>query len=822
MSSFGLIQIIVISVGLVACFPAATATPQHSNDVEEVDWSAVYKHHEAVGKHRVHHHHHDHEHSEDAAAIDASYLDEIEDNDRVASAQKKHVGHHCIHDEVKMIDIPAGTVDYGVDVKQALLDTHTKRGQPDFHHLQKTLTDRHQRKGKSAFASDDQQIPTPTAFPHHQVSHEFMEMSADGSMKRLRSEQAVSYVGSAFRNIRIKYFFNVDGNGQCSTVGQTVTTYRGTTTRCTAADILTASMKSYIMDTIMARGTEYLMDALNVIPVVGNLTISTTRCGASPGIIVPEVHRTVGVDNADFILYVTANPLGTAASTVAFAATCLSDQNLRPIAGSINFVPQALGNNIANKASQANLDVNTAIHESSHALGYTSFFTNGYVNMSGSRVPGGIVSAYDSTLQKTTTKMTSPRVVAAARAYFNCSTLAGVEIEDQGGAGTSGVHWEKRILGQEYIAGVLSTSATYISSLTLAYFEDTGHYTANYAFAQDGGMQWYKNKGCTVLSQKCNSAANRASGEFCFDTNSQSNYCTNDRTAGGYCDVSIFSSALPSNFQYFTDATLGSRVIVDDYCPSVLPYTNKVCIEASNVDSQDIYGNLYNPASRCFVSNLIQTDFDLGSPQDTRCFPYSCSALTGSILINIRGQTARCPNDRTAGYADLSRVSGYQGVILCPAASLFCADLNAPTPAPTPAPPTPVPTPAPPGYTPAPAPVVHSAKVWFNSSMPTNCVNRTPCAANLSSLFPACRLIAKRLTQCYGTNCQAEVMAWTAQAGYTAKCSNVDDFALECVDSFVGAAALCALATGSATSMAGISAVVLLLLMIAQFWAIVV
>ncbi|CUG00224.1 Hypothetical protein, putative, partial [Bodo saltans] len=134
MSSFGLIQIIVISVGLVACFPAATATPQHSNDVEEVDWSAVYKHHEAVGKHRVHHHHHDHEHSEDAAAIDASYLDEIEDNDRVASAQKKHVGHHCIHDEVKMIDIPAGTVDYGVDVKQALLDTHTKRGQPDFHH----------------------------------------------------------------------------------------------------------------------------------------------------------------------------------------------------------------------------------------------------------------------------------------------------------------------------------------------------------------------------------------------------------------------------------------------------------------------------------------------------------------------------------------------------------------------------------------------------------------------------------------------------------------------------------------------------------------
>jgi hypothetical protein len=357
---------------------------------------------------------------------------------------------------------------------------------------------------------------------------------------------------------------------------------------------------------------------------------------------------------------------------------------------------------------------------------------------------------------------------------------------------------------------VLSSSRTYISSLTLAYFEDTGHYTANYALAQDGDMQWFKNKGCAAPQQKCSSVTNKASDEFCFDPNSKSNYCTNDRTSGGYCGVTTFSSPLLSHFQYFTDAKLGSRVVVDDYCPSVLPYTDKVCIEATNVDSQDIYGNLYHSASRCFVSNLIQTDFDLGTPQDTRCFPYSCSALTGSILINVRGQTARCPSDRTAGYADLSRVAGYQGTILCPAASLFCADINAPTPAPTPAPPTPAPTPAPPGFTPAPAAVVHTAKVWYNASMPTNCVNRTPCAANLASLFPACRLMAKRLTQCYGTNCQDEMMAWAASAGFAAKCSNVDDFALECVDSFVGAAALCTLATGSA-SIVGASAIVLLL-----------
>ena len=34
-----------------------------------------------------------------------------------------------------------------------------------------------------------------------------------------------------------------------------------------------------------------------------------------------------------------------------------------------------------------------------------------------------------------------------ARAYFNCSTLEGVELENQGASGTRGMHWEARILG---------------------------------------------------------------------------------------------------------------------------------------------------------------------------------------------------------------------------------------------------------------------------------------------------------------------------------------------------------------------------------------
>ena len=35
---------------------------------------------------------------------------------------------------------------------------------------------------------------------------------------------------------------------------------------------------------------------------------------------------------------------------------------------------------------------------------------------------------------------------AEGRRYFGCESLVGVQLEDQGGSGTAGSHWEKRIL----------------------------------------------------------------------------------------------------------------------------------------------------------------------------------------------------------------------------------------------------------------------------------------------------------------------------------------------------------------------------------------
>eukprot|EP00662_Eupelagonemidae_sp_cell21_P045304 gene45305-64673_t len=54
-------------------------------------------------------------------------------------------------------------------------------------------------------------------------------------------------------------------------------------------------------------------------------------------------------------------------------------------------------------------------------------------------------------------------------------------VEAEGGDGTEISHWEKRVFGNEGMTGIDSdTHEALWSEVTLAYFEDTGHYEADY------------------------------------------------------------------------------------------------------------------------------------------------------------------------------------------------------------------------------------------------------------------------------------------------------------------------------------------------------
>eukprot|EP00455_Lapot_gusevi_P004587 TRINITY_DN11889_c0_g1_i7.p1 TRINITY_DN11889_c0_g1~~TRINITY_DN11889_c0_g1_i7.p1 ORF type:complete len:398 (+),score=16.36 TRINITY_DN11889_c0_g1_i7:49-1242(+) len=390
-------------------------------------------------------------------------------------------------------------------------------------------------------------------------------------------------------------------------------------------------------------------------------------------------------------------------------------------------------------------------------------------------------------LGKSVTMMLSPRALAAGKEYFQCSTMTGVEIEDQGGSGTAGSHWEKRILYTEYICGILSSVATYISSLTLGYFEDKGYYVADYSWAQNGSMAFGKGRGCSFVNNKCNTQTGLP--EFCFDTTASNQYCSPDFLGQGYCGVAEYSSALASNFQYFSDPNEGGAVSLSDYCPTGLAYSNRVCIDGSTTDSQNIYGNTYGSASRCFQSSMVQSGYSPGDASvSTRCFPITCTS-TGLIRIDIRGSTAICPLDGSAGAADISGVSGYSGVIMCPRASSLCVSPSS-TAAPTPAPPTPIPTPAPPGQTPAPAPFTRTPQ--SATTLPVNCADRVPCANNITTRLPWCRFFADAVLACFGANCDGQLASWLSTNG--ASCTDPFSWGnANCVEGANGGAAMCAL-----------------------------
>jgi leishmanolysin len=675
----------------------------------------------------------------------------------------------------------------------------------DFHHHEHDdlLEVLHFQDGKPSKSTPKKQAPeedTKPSKPHHVCIHDEVKMApekipvtpqryADGRPAGANGSSAREFQPLAYSNIRFQAFFDVDGKGSCTAAGRSVNTYRGTTAECAASEVLTSVMKDYIMNVLVAEAMGFMSAALNVNPVVGNLIMSDAECNT---ITIPEDHRTAGIASADMVLYITAVPLATnsQSQTVAWATTCARDGSGRPTAGHINFVPSALSNAaIRNEVTQHN-DIMTAIHEMCHAMGYSApFFNYGYLNQAGARIlDGSGITVFDSdaTLGKGITKMTSPRVRARARTFFNCPTLDGVEIEDQGGAGTGGSHWEKRILYQEFIAGILSTVKTFFSSLTLAFFEDTGFYTANYGVAQDAQMNWGRNRSCTFLQQKCNSQQ-ITSREFCFDENPKSRYCTFDRLGKGYCGVSEYSTALPAHFQYFSSPLKGSAVSLSDFCPAVLPFSNIICVDSSASDSQDIFGSTYSPQSRCFESNLISTDFGVSSGSDARCFTYVCEG--SQLIIGVKGQSAACPADGSAGNADISTLRGYHGNIVCPPASELCAPLG-PTPAPTPAPPVPPVPPAAPGYTPAPPPTFRPATPA--PRLATTCAARITCANNLPSFMPFCRRMADALLSCFGTTCAAELGAWLGARSLT--CSNAATYGEErCVEGFIGGVAMCAL-----------------------------
>ena len=106
------------------------------------------------------------------------------------------------------------------------------------------------------------------------------------------------------------------------------------------------SQIDFVKNIILPRMSEFWSTALSVVPVVGNLMVSSADlqgrlyCGDTEFSKVPAEHIATGIPNSDLVLYVSGAPSARfcGPSTLAVAVACNFDQFDRPTAGKFVFV----------------------------------------------------------------------------------------------------------------------------------------------------------------------------------------------------------------------------------------------------------------------------------------------------------------------------------------------------------------------------------------------------------------------------------------------------------------------------------------------------
>lgn len=278
----------------------------------------------------------------------------------------------------------------------------------------------------------------------------------------------------------------------------------------------------------------------------------------------------------------------------------------------------------------------------------------------------------------------TPKVRAMARNQFNCQSLPGAKLENQptGSDSCTGDHWDEHDYYPEALSGVISPTTNIMSHMTLALFEDSGWYRANYT---QGRMNpWGLGAGCGFVDERCvledvdgtPTLPEYAKGYFCDDASKRG--CSPALTHKLACSVIDYFYIQPQTlpelrFQYFKeDITMGGPRQAD-YCPLFgstyggLEAEQLACTDVANADSLNIYSEVYGGDSQC-----IPTDGG-----DGRCYRTACVKDEMVLRINVRGEWLVCEYDFQK--LDVRVGAGaLPQTLVCPRLSTACPDLFCP------------------------------------------------------------------------------------------------------------------------------------------------
>ena len=264
------------------------------------------------------------------------------------------------------------------------------------------------------------------------------------------------------------------------------------------------------------------------------------------------------------------------------------------------------------------------------------------------------------------TLLKTPRLLARAREHFGCPTLEGVDVEDDGGSGSAGSHWDKRKMMNEFMSAAPSGNRNVKSEFTLALLEDSGWYKADYTKAEP--MLWGYKKGCAFTNGCVNPTSpdtkGRAGGYCTSDTVAQCSFdrtgigmCTSDGTYMDRCGVAV-SARMCSDFKG-TVSTLG---FFAGNCSGTDCNGGKyAAIRNDGTAAAPIFKETLDVA--CFESSLYSGTTTTNSKAG--CYEYRCTPGTGSNKgLDIKDPAGQWKTCTTGGQQ--FTIAGYTGTLNCP------------------------------------------------------------------------------------------------------------------------------------------------------------
>ena len=365
-----------------------------------------------------------------------------------------------------------------------------------------------------------------------------------------------------------------------------------------------------------------------------------------------------GVDN-DIILVPIIDPTLEDGVDAAASSCYLTSSEKRPIMGFV-----LLNQNYAYKKNNAQEFLTMLLlHEITHVLVFSDslFEYFQYYDVTTTKRVNGI----------TRTLIQTPKVIEVAAQHFGCNSIDGIELENQGGEGSAGSHWEARIMLGDYM---ISTDypEIVISDISLALFEDSGWYKVNY---YTGGLfRFGKGQGCQFLESKCvSSGESNFFWDFCDQQYEPR--CTSNNLNRGFCYLKRYSY-LNSAYQYFSDSNMGGWEPVD-YCPVTMAYSSSSyyfsgsCVYGdTDTEYPSSLGFSISDTSICIQSSLVPSNnqsLSIYQYERAMCHKITCNSNDKTVKVDIGSEIIECPTD--GGYVE---VDGYNGEILCPPYNRVC------------------------------------------------------------------------------------------------------------------------------------------------------